>query len=57
MRSGRAKLAAVPDADAPLIIARDIYAAGREKREDRSHWAKVHIEADKRNLPRGWFRR
>lgn len=51
------KLRSVPKSDKPLDLAKDIYAAGREKREDREHWARVHIEADKRNLSRGWFRR
>lgn len=57
MSAGRAKLKAVPSADAEPDMGEDIYASGREKREDREHWANVHIEADKRNLPRGWFRR
>lgn len=63
MSSARPKLAAVPDAEAPLDLAGDIYAKGREKREDREHWAKVHIRGDRAqpiSLPdriRGLFRR
>jgi hypothetical protein len=55
MRKSKGNLHVVEQNDAPREIAGDIYAKGREKAEDRGHWARVHIEADKRNLPRGLF--
>jgi hypothetical protein len=55
MSARRGNLQAVPPADKP-DMAGDIYADGRTKREDREHWARVLIDADRRNLPRGWFR-
>jgi hypothetical protein len=50
----RNKLTVVPDGQ-PLDMGNDIYAEDREKREDRERWAKMHIEADRRNLPRRWW--
>lgn len=52
--TGRAKLKAVPATDKPLDMAGDIYAKAKAEIEKRD-WATVHIEADRRNLPRGLF--
>lgn len=46
MSGRRARLAAVPDADRPLEMGRDIYAADRKKMAS-IDWAAVHIRADR----------
>jgi hypothetical protein len=42
----RGKLAAVPSSDAPLDMAKDIYAADRKKMAE-IDWAAVHIRGDR----------
>jgi hypothetical protein len=53
----KSKLSIVPRKDKPLDLGGDIYAEGRDKREDKERWARVHIDADRRNLPRRWWQR
>jgi hypothetical protein len=51
-------LRSVPDPAQPRELAGDIYADTKARvndPKDKDRWARVHIEADKRNLPRRWW--